>query len=220
VVINNWITHQANQVNSHVSANIPTEVQIETKLPAEKLNRVAIRKVHMDPSREYLESIFYVDDQEVASFKEKFSNGKIYDIQGEIPNGKVRFYDSFHNTYGDEYYRMGKRHGLVKSYFQNGDLNIDSYYRQGELLTRVEYYSDEAVRMEENYEDSWEDKVNNETGSGKVYFQDGTLKYEWSYVNSEKVGYNKSYNRDGKLVAELCYDQSGQRIIKNEVGGL
>jgi len=57
--------------------------------------------------QDYTESIFYDDGKEVARVKQ-FVKGKV-EKQGEVPDGQVKFKDSYRQTYGEEYYRGGRK---------------------------------------------------------------------------------------------------------------
>ena len=80
------------------------------------------------------------------------------------------------------------------------------------MLWKREYYNDGGIRLEVNYEDAREQTDNKERGAGRVYYRDGTIKYEWNLTNSEKIGFKKSYNQDGELRAAFYFDEHGQPV--------
>ena len=130
---------------------------------------------------------------------------------GEIP-GRVDFLDESKKTYGIEYYLQGKKSGPSRTYFADGRLNVEAYYQWGKLLWKREYYNDGGIRLEVNYEDAREQTDNKERGAGRVYYRDGTIKYEWNLTNSEKIGFKKSYSQDGELRAAFYFDEYGQPV--------
>ncbi len=168
------------------------------------------RRDKLSPGRDYIESVFYLNKEEIA--RQKIVNGKTVESSGEIPRGRVDFVDDSKNTYGAEHYARGKKEGSSQTYFADGRMNAEAYYRQGKLLWKKEYYNDGAIRIELNYEDARENADEKETGIGKVYYRDGTLKYEWNLTNSERIGFRKSYNQDGALRAAFYFDEHGQPV--------
>ena len=214
-LINQWLQSQVDEVIVTPSQSLQgsfSDLSSKEGVPsARRLNKEMIRKTRFPPGRDYRTSIFYRDDQEMARWKTV--GEKIIEQSGEAPEGKVKFFDESNNTYGNEYYQKGKRHGLVKTYYQDGRLYREENYWFGRLQTRKEYYHTGALRLEINYEDARGDyKEDKEVGMGKVYFSDGTLKYEWHFTNDHKEGFRKSYNRNGELVAAFYYDENGQLL--------
>ena len=139
-------------------------------------------------------------------------NDKVVESSGEITEGRVDFFDESKKTYGIEYYVEGKKSGPSRTYFADGRSNIEAYYQWGKLLWKREYYNDGGIRLEVNYEDAREQTGNKERGVGRVYYRDGTIKYEWNLTNSEKIGFKKSYNQDGALRAAFYFDEYGQPV--------
>lgn len=183
---------------------IKQESSARRRKPGEKI----VRKDRLSPGRDYMESVFYLNDTEVA--RQKIVNEKVVESSGEIPEGRVDFLDESKKTYGTEYYLEGKKNGPSLTYFPDGRSNIEAYYQWGKLLWKREYYNDGGIRLEVNYEDAREQAGNKEAGVGRVYYRDGIIKYEWNLTNSEKIGFKKSYNRDGELRAAFYFDEYGQ----------
>ena len=182
------------------------ESSVRRRKPGEKI----VRKDRLSPGRDYLESVFYLNDTEVA--RQKIVNEKVVESNGEMPEGRVDFLDESKKTYGIEYYVGGKKSGPSQTYFADGQSNIEAYYQWEKLLWKREYYNDGNIRLEVNYEDAREQSDEKERGAGRVYYRDGTIKYEWNLTNSEKIGFKKSYNQDGTLRAAFYFDEHGQPV--------
>ena len=194
------------------SANDQVAPVVFHRAPQKKnLTGEVVRKNFLVPGMSFEESTFYVGDQEIA--KQKIVNARIVESSGEIPDGKVKFIDNYRKTSGEEYYLKGKKHGPQDTY-QDKKLTSSSEYLFGKLVTYKEFYTDGTLRMEENYSDAidFPNEPNRETGEGKLYFPDGSLKYEWSFTKGNQVNYKKSYNRAGELVLELYYNRDGDLI--------
>ena len=216
-VLNKWIQNQIQSIDESQQRSIDSKFETlraqNERLQKKKefLNREVIRKTHLDPSRKFSQSIVYADDQEVARFKAS-GQGVVYDFEGDIPEGEVKFFNSTQKTYGKEKYRNNKRHGIAVTYFETGQLYRKAYYRRGRLLQQEEYYIDGTLRMEQDYEDARHYEDDNEVGIGKVYSRDGTIKYEWHLTRTDEIGFKKSYNSKGELILAIYYDTNGDEI--------
>ncbi|MCA9406230.1 MAG: hypothetical protein KC684_06830, partial [Candidatus Omnitrophica bacterium] len=145
--------------------------------------------------------------------------GEMTEKEGAIPNGKVEFSDLTKDTHGFQYYDNGKKDGDFREYSAADILLREAQYWNGTLVSNREYYEDGVLKKEENYEDARDQKIEGLTGRGKFYSPDGGLKFEWRYLKSEKLGYNKSYNRNGRLTKEVYYDENGQPMRSPEAPG-
>jgi len=180
-----------------------------------KTEAEVIRRSRVERGSDYIENIFYRGDQEIARQK-VYGNGKM-EQTGEIPNGKVKFYDEYGGSSGEEFYLDGRKSGTAKSYHANGQLESVSTYLNDKLQTLKEYYSNGTLIFEVDYRDARLGMENEkEVGIGKLYYSDGTLKYEWHFTNSG-LAYRKSYNSDESLRAEYYYDRYGKLIKKDDV---
>ncbi len=216
VFANRWLQKQASSIVSE-PAKAPTVLTPQKKVsaPVKKGKEEVIRKTQFSPDRKYSINVFYQGGVEIARNRSSRSEG-VYDQVGNIPDGRVKFINESKETYGVEYYRDQKLHNTSKIYYRDGAIKEEIYYQYGELKTSVEYFYDGAVRMERDYTDAREYFEEDEVGVGKVYFRDGTLKYEWSMTNGDPVGFKKSYNGQGELVSEVYYDGEGKIAASKE----
>jgi len=178
-----------------------------------------LRVERKNPKNSYTESIITVDGTEVARFKRE--DEKIFDMQGAIPDGKIKFTNKWESTYGFEHYRNGKREGLLTAYYKNGQIHSKANYRNGHLRVRKSYYHGGILRMEEDYtnasfvsnflKDAFE-----RVGTGKIYRLSGSLKYEWHITDDAKQYYTKRYNAHGKVIQENFYNTDGELIKKEQ----
>jgi len=215
VMFNKWLQQKtddivARPINAPTIKPLPSPSQTEKIAQPKKRRGEVTKKTRLAPERTYEISVFYQEGEEIA--RHKVSGRMVYDQTGEIPDGRVKFTNESNETYGAEFYRDGERHGPAKTYYKEGQLERETDYLYGRLMTSKEYYIDGIARMEEDYNDARERKGKGEVGTGKVYFRDGTIKYEWHLTNSDPIGFNKSYNRNGELVAEIYRDEYGQII--------
>lgn len=218
VMVNNWLQKETSDIVAH-SINTSTikplpSPQKKELVPKKRIGEV-IRKTRLAPERTFEISVFYQGGDEIA--RHKVAKDMTYDNEGEIPDGRVKFINESNKTYGAEFYRGGRRHGPAKVYYRDGPLKREMEYQYGRLIKNKEYYHDETLRMEEDFTDAREYNDNREVGIGKVYFRDGTLKYEWFMVNSEPTGFNRSYDTRGRLVYEVLFDEYGQIVQSQAV---
>jgi antitoxin component YwqK of YwqJK toxin-antitoxin module len=209
VVMTNWWLGKDKKPLSK-ETRIQEEPAVEVLQPV--LEGEVSRQTWLDPNREYEESVFYIQEHEIARFKN--SGNKIFDFTGQIPDGPVKFKNQTDKTYGEEKYVNNKRNGAYNEYFmENGKIKKEAYYLDGELKTMKEYFPDGVLRMQMNYEDALFGVISIEVGAGKVYTRTGSLKYEWSLTNRGRGGFNRSYNIAGEMVAENHFDEFGT-IVK------
>lgn len=185
----------------------------ETAARYRKRGQKIVRQDRLSPGRDYMESIFYLEGRELA--RQKIIDEKVLESSGEIPEGRVDFVNEFKKTHGVEYYARGRKDGASRTYFADGRLNVEAYYRHGELSWKKEYYHDGGLRLEVDYQDARPLGGEKETGTGKVYFRDGTLKYEWHFTKSDPTAFRRSYNQNGELTAAFYFDENGQRMPGN-----
>ncbi len=183
---------------------------LERSLPSRKHSPSVVRRDRLSPGRDYLESVFYAEDVEIA--RQKIAGGRVVETAGNIPNGKVKFMNESSHMHGVEYYNNGKKDGPSNTYYPNGQAFEEAYYRHGRLLWRKEYYSDGSLRLEIDYQDARDYGEDVEVGRGKLYYRDGTVKYEWQLTNSDAEGFKKSYDQKGGLRGALYFDRDGHLI--------
>ena len=170
-----------------------------------------MRKTQLIRGGDYWESVFYQADQQIA--RQKISAHGVEEQEGEIPDGRVKFLDDASKTYGEEYYKNGKKYGLSKTYYASGQLMKEENYEDGKLQTGKEYYDNGSLRFEVDYQDKRDCPGNKgEVGVGKLYFKNGVLRYEWNLTRTSRTGFKKSYNRNGELTLEAYYDEKCQLI--------
>ena len=97
-------------------------------------------------------------------------------------------------------YKDGKKHGLGKSFFENGELkSIDNFKDRKLHGPSKDYYENGKLKIEGNYKDS------KKHGLRKEYFESGALEAELNYKDNKLHGPSKSYYESGKLKIEGNY---------------
>ena len=190
---------------SPIALNEPNKMTLSLSSPQPLSNREIIRRSRVVLGEDYREDVFFQDGQVIA--RQRISANGVYERVGDIPDGKIRFFDESKGTYGEEYYRDGKKSGIVRTYYNDGRLNSEAEYDKGKLITKKEYYKSGIVRFTVDYTDAPYKRDEVEVGVGKVYFPDGTLKYEWNFTRNSHPNFKKSYNRNGEITLETYYDE-------------
>ncbi|MBN1870750.1 MAG: hypothetical protein JW847_09275 [Candidatus Omnitrophica bacterium] len=214
---NRWLQKQTDSIGTTAAAPpIPEPGRPEPVKKTSTVRRTGevIRETRYSPDRKYEINVFYQDGKEIA--RNRTTNGEVYDQEGEIPDGKVKFVNVSTETYGVEYYRNQKLHGPANIYYSDDVLKQELVYQNGKLITNTEYYHDGTVRMQEDFTDARALTNHTEKGMGKVYFRDGTVKYEWHLTVTEPIGYLKSYDRKGNVVDAVYFDEFGQAVDPQE----
>ncbi len=221
--LNKWIAHQVDtivdqrladqEVKQKVQEEKDKEDAIKKELEELKARKVAIEKIVMDPNREYEVHIIFLGEREMARYKTD-NKGVMFEVEGKIPDGMVRFFNDFKKTYGEANYRDNQLHGYVKEFYEGGQIRREAKYIRGIIKSNKEYFIDGVVRMDADYHDSlrFVDNKKQDIGDGKIYYRDGRIMYKWNLTNSNRRGYSKSYDVDGRLVEENVFDEYGNLI--------
>jgi|GEM_PF-3331023 len=194
-------------------------IEEETKPVITDNSQEVIKRTRIETGSNYVESVFFVDGQQIA-VERVWPNGKV-EVTGQIPDGTVKFLNEIDHTYGEEHYKEGRRSGVSQIHTSSGQLLGEVEYKEGKLVKSTEYYPNGQLRFEVDYtdargeEEAWQYKDFKELGVGKLYYNNGKLKYEWNLTKSDPVGFKKSYNRNGRLRYEEYYDEIGQVTQRN-----
>ena len=130
--------------------------------------------------------------------------------RGRKKVGVWKYYDDQTILSSVEAYKDGKRHGLSKVYFLNGQVAAEIPYIDG-LKTGdfTEYFSDGKVRMEGTYQD------NTYTGEYIQYFPNGQPMIKGQYRAAVKDGQWIYYAEDGSIKAQQVYEKG--KLIKEKI---
>lgn len=210
--MNHWL-ERLMQTRQQVKPRSASEADAALRASRRSRPDQVTRHIFQDPSRKYFQSTIRKGSKEVARFKN--SGEDIYDIVGEIPDGKISFFNDSLKTYGEEYFRKGRREGAYIEYFETGIPMLEAEYRAGDQLWLKEYYSDGTLRMEVDYQDALVMSKSVEKGKGRIYYRGGTLMYEWDLTNAAPELTTRAYNNQGELVEIRTFDERGE-VIKTE----
>ena len=184
----------------------------ETEVDSTAATGELVHRIRLHPNRDSYLHTFYAGDKEIGGFSSK--DDEISDESGKIPDGEIKFVNESTEMHGVENLREGKRHGPAQTFLASGELYLDETYNRGQLVTSKQYAKDGHLTMVINMEDARDDPINHENGTGKVFWSNGVLKYEWSITKSDRTAYKRSYNTEGGLISEEFFDSHGQPIIK------
>ncbi len=168
------------------------------------------------PQQDHADNIILINSKEVARFKSE--NDRFFDMIGQIPDGKVKFVNEWENTYGFEHYRNGIRDGEYVEYYSNDQLKVNAEYLRGRPMKRKSYFLNGSLRTNEDYSNAeWISNLRSsgkikEVGIGKIYRIDGSLKYEWYFVDDAEKNYTKTYDSAGNLIEANYYNAQGDLI--------
>jgi antitoxin component YwqK of YwqJK toxin-antitoxin module len=99
-----------------------------------------------------------------------------------------------------EPYQNGKLHGIVRNYYNSGQVSEEAQWAYGQKQGPwKQYYQTGATRLSAHYRD---DLLN---GSYKVYFADGTLKIKGELLDSRSHGTWSYYDESGEELISLEY---------------
>ena len=97
--------------------------------------------------------------------------------------------------------KNGKKEGLYKTYYENGQLQSKYNFKNGKLDKSCKYWNDKGQLMsEKNYKEGEKD------GPHKSWFENGQLHIEVNYVNGNQEGLPKYYSENGQLKDKMFLD--------------
>jgi len=215
-VISNRLHEEVTKVEEPESppATAPAPAAMATPKAKSSAQKIT-RKTIVVRGNDFLEHWFYKGDVVIA--KQQVNDTGILNTEGEIPDGKISFVDTYKNTTGDEHYRKGVRDGNSTTYYADGKLKETAKYQDGKLVGKIEYYTSGSKRFEVDYSDSRDLGTNDvEVGTGKLYYDNGQMKFEWHLTRRDPVGFKKSYNQDGTLRHVVFIDEENNIIDTKE----
>jgi hypothetical protein len=97
--------------------------------------------------------------------------------------------------------KNGKKEGLYKTYYENGQLQSKYNFKNGKLDKLCKYWNDKGQLIsEKNYKEGEKD------GPHKSWFENGQLHIEVNYVNGNQEGLPKYYSENGQLKDKMFLD--------------
>ena len=116
-------------------------------------------------------------------------------------------------------YKNGKRNGLTKKWYKNGQLRSETNYKDGEKdgIHKV-WYENGQLEWEGNYKDGQYE------GLWKAWWKNGQLELEVNYkyglkdglcknwYENGQLGYERNYKSD-LLISKKCWDEIGKEFI-------
>lgn len=145
-------------------------------------------------------------------YEGEFSNGKYCGsgIQyGTEETYRGGFFDGTYNGYGTRwnlissriysfigYFRNGILDGPGAKFYPSGQVYFDGNYVDGYGITGKVYYEDGTLKYEGELQN---DKYN---GAGRLYWQNGTMYYDGEWSEGMRQGSGTSYREDGTKIYE------------------
>lgn len=131
--------------------------------------------------------VFYIDG--VKEHTRYYKDGKFIEYSYWLPSGEE-----------SEKIRLKDGTGIVKSYYQNGNLAREYSMLNGQFDGPYKRYFENGNLERETHND-----VGYDTKITKEYFKSGKLKIEYENANNDRNGYYKEYYENGKLAEEGNY---------------
>ena len=100
-------------------------------------------------------------------------------------------FEGFEYTYKDD-----KRNGLIKEYYQNGQLKGEGSFKDDKRNGLIKgYHENGIIGAEVNFKDDKQD------GIERAYYPNGEIQYIHTYKNGKLI-HRKDYDEKGKLINE------------------
>lgn len=145
-------------------------------------------------------TIFKVNDEVVA--REVIESGEPKFI-GEIPDGRVDFYNKEGELIGAYTFKEGALNGRFKHYYKNKNTSEEGNYEQNRITgKRRAYFQNGKLAKEASYD---KDRLH---GVFKTFDNEGRLDLEVNYFKDELNGPYKIYYNNGKLKEQGYFYQN------------
>ncbi|MGD0712328.1 MAG: DUF3352 domain-containing protein, partial [Bacteroidales bacterium] len=158
----------------------------------------------------------YINEYDSLKFKLNIASRHIHE-----KDGAFHFKDTTKKLKFEGTLKEGKIDGLLKTYFENGNIASSVNYRDGKVIGAAKFYYDNdepKVKAEMVFDD--DEKIKGEyleyyengvkkavlefddgkpNGDALFYYDSGKIKIEGSYKEGKKTGNWKNYTEDGNL---------------------
>ncbi len=137
----------------------------------------------------------YSCEKEVSSDKLVERNGLTYELNSETPfSGKsVEFFEGGEVKRESKSYKDGKLDGVLKTWFENGQLSSEDLYKNGLANGVFKIWRENGQQLAET---SWKkDKAN---GQVKFWYENGQMKSDESYIDDERQGLKRVWYENGQ----------------------
>jgi len=124
---------------------------------------------------------------------------------------KTDYFDNGYSIEAEYNLKNGQLHGLLKAYYENGNVKKLGSYLNGKENGLFKEYNEDGTM---NFEYSMKDGVMN--GAFKTYYENGQLKKSGSFLNGKANGNFKEYAENGELdvtYTKLNDEYNGTLII-------
>jgi antitoxin component YwqK of YwqJK toxin-antitoxin module len=182
----------------------------------------------------YDESLGFLKDAErerkrIATEKQRIADSKPTVKEEFHPNGELKERTNYQSK--DD---GGKKHGVSRSWHENGQLRYETTYKDGKEHGFTRGWKENGqLRYETTYKDgkehglsrSWHEngqlwiettyKDGKEYGRNRLWHENGQLRYETTYKDGKKHGFYRSWRENGQLRYENCYSNGVKVDMSN-----
>jgi len=129
----------------------------------------------------------------------------------------------------NRYDKEGKKHGVWKEFYANGNLKSEAIYEHGvlngyykefdetNLMTKMERY-EKGVLIVDNKVDGQENVPKVEVKT--ELFDDGKIKKSGGFINNLPVGVHREFSEDGKVVSSQSYNDFGVKLSEGIIDSI
>ncbi len=192
--------------------------------------------MYVNGKREGKAYFYYPDGKlhKVINYKDNYAHGLAFEY---APDGRIITVITY--SYGNpieadainRYDSQGKKHGLWREYYPNGQIKWEATYSHGKLNGYYKEYSPYGALVKyERYKNGKllqlaqkNAKTKAITGNLQLieeYYPDGKLKHVGTYSDTIPVGIHRYYSESGKLDSAVWYGDLGQKLGTGMVDSL
>ena len=190
-------------------------------------NTVKSKVLYVDDKRQGPGYFYYPDGKlwRVVQYKDNYIHGQVFEY---APDGRLitiityRYGNPIESMAINRFDSLGRRNGLWREYYPNGQLKweatyshgkLDGYYKEysqyGALVKYLRYRNGQAIK------ESAAQVKEKEQGSLRFveeYYKNGKLKHTGAYSDTIPFGIHKFFDTTGRLVRAVWYNDVGIKI--------
>lgn len=190
-------------------------------------NNVKSKVLYVDDKRQGPAYFYYPDGKlwRKAQYKDNYIHGQVFEY---APDGRLitiytyRYGNPVESTSINRFDSLGRRQGIWREYYPNGQLKWEATYSHGKLDGYYKQYSEygtlvkyQRYRNGQLIKESAARVKEQEKGNLRFveeYYKNGKLKHAGAYSDTIPMGIHKFYDTTGRLVRAVWYNQLGIKI--------
>ncbi len=202
-----------------------------TRMDGYPRNSIHSKILYVDDRRQGPGYFYYPDGklQKLINFQNNYPHGQAFEY---APDGRIitvityRYGNPVEADAINRYDSLGRKHGLWREYYDNGQIKweatyshgkLNGYYKEynryGALVKFLRYRNGQLIKEAPDVKEKQQGRLR----MVEKYYPDGRLKYTGAYSNTIPVGIHRYYDTSGRVIRAVWYNDLGVKIGQGRV---